>query len=93
MDNTKYHTMDVKKCCQSKLGIEFRSGNEYNGWFILNGQKAARVTIPKGRKPIPPKTYKSMARQLKLTTTELDQLLQCPMTWQNYQQLIRNRTL
>jgi len=70
--------MDVKKCCEKKLGIEFRAGNEFNGWLILNGKKTARITIPKGRKPIPPKTYKSMALQLKLTVDELDRLLDCP---------------
>ncbi len=92
MDNKKYHTLDVKKCCQSKLGIAFRSGNEFNGWFELEGYKMARITVPKGRKPIPPKTYKAMASQLKLSVKEFDQLLQCPLSYDIYKQMILERS-
>ena len=87
MDNSKYHTMDVKKCCETKLEITFRSGNELNGWFVLQGKKTARITIPKGRKPIPPKTYKTMAYQLKLTAQEFDDLLACPLSSEEYRNL------
>ena len=93
MDNAKYHTLDIKKCCETKLGIQFRSGNEFNGWFVLNGLKAARITIPKGRKPVPPKTYSSMAGQLKLSTKEFDQLLLCPLTYEDYIGLLYDRNV
>jgi len=53
MDNAKYNTMNVKKCCESKLGIQFRSGNELTGWFELNGYKAARVSVPKEKSLCP----------------------------------------
>jgi hypothetical protein len=92
MDNSKYHTLDVKKCCEAKLQITFRSGNEFNGWFVLQGKKTARITIPKGRKPIPPKTYKTMAYQLKLTTQEFDDLLACPLSLEDYRNLIEQRS-
>ena len=84
--------MNVKKCCESKLGIQFRSGNELTGWFELNGYKAARVTVPKGKKPLPPKTYKSMARQLKLSTDEFDELLKCPLTYKKYKAILMERS-
>jgi len=92
MDNAKYDTRDVKQCCGNKLGIEFRGGKEYNGWYCLDGKKAARITIPKGRKPVPPGTYKSMASQLKLAVGEFDNLLSCLMTRSAYEAKLRDRT-
>ena len=90
MKNASFNTSDVKKCCENKLDIEFRQGKEFNGWFKLAGKKAARITIPKGRKPIPPKTYKSMAKQLKLTTSQFDDLLECPLDREDYNKILNN---
>ena len=87
MKNNKFHTNDVKS--KSKLKIKFRKGKELNGWFILEGKKTARITIPKGRKPIPPKTYKSMASQLKLSIIEFDNLLECPLTRCDYEAILK----
>lgn len=92
MKNSKFCTSDVKKQCEKKLGIEFRSGGEFNGWFWLDNKKVVRVTIPKGRKPIPPKTYKSMANQLKLAVDEFDDLLECPLTREKYELKLRAST-
>lgn len=88
MKNLKFHTLDVKKTCENKLGIAFNKGKELNGWFWLNGKKKKRITIPKGRKPIPPKTYKSMAFQLGLNTVQFDDLLECPMNRESYERII-----
>ncbi len=92
MGNSEYNTRDVKICCENKLGINFRSGKELNGWFKLEGKKACRITIPKGRKDIPPKTYKSMANQLKLKIDEFDNLLKCDLTKMGYQEIISERS-
>ncbi|MEW6265561.1 MAG: hypothetical protein AB1641_21010 [Thermodesulfobacteriota bacterium] len=88
MRNADYHTADVKRICENKLKIAFRHGHEFNGWFELNGIKMARITIPKGRKPIPPKTYKSMSMQLKLTVEQFDRLLECPLSLDQYQEIL-----
>lgn len=88
MKNTSFHTSDVKRCCENKLGIEFRSGKEFNGWFVLRGRKHARITIPKGKKPIPSKTYKAMAIQLKLDVEQFDDLLDCPLTKEAYVKIL-----
>jgi hypothetical protein len=88
-----HNTLDVKRCCEVKLGVSFRPGHECNGWVEINGQKAARITVPKGRKPIPPKTYKSMARQLKLTVSEFDRLLRCPLTADEYIRIALDRSV
>ena len=93
MKNTDFHSRDVKHCCENKLGIQFRQGSEHNGWYTLEGRKVARITVPKGKKPIPPKTYKSMAGQLKLSVGEFDQLLECPLSSKEYEQIVRSKTI
>jgi len=93
MDNAKYHSQDIKTCCERKLDIEFRSGKEFNGWFVLNNKKAARVTVPKGRKPVPRGTYQNMAKQLKLEVSEFDELLSCTLTREEYERLLPDRPL
>ncbi len=92
MRNSEYNTRDVKTCCENKLEISFRSGKELNGWFKFEGKKACRITVPKGRKSIPSKTYKSMANQLKLTLEEFDNLLKCDLTKKGYQEIIAERS-
>ena len=88
MKNSQFDVRDVKRVGEKKLNIEFRSGKEYNGWFKLNGKKAKRITVPKGRKGIPRKTYSSMARQLGLTVGDFDRLLECPLTKDEYEKII-----
>ena len=89
MKNSSFNTHDVKKCCENKLNIDFREGKEFNGWFYLGAKKTARITVPKGRKPIPPKTYKSMAKQLKLNAEEFDELLECTLLHGGYEKIVR----
>ncbi len=85
MRNANYDTSDVKRVCENKLQITFRDGKEFNGWYLLaDGRKAVRITVPKGRKELPPKTYKSMAMQLRLTVSDFDALLECPLTREGY---------
>jgi len=91
MKNANFHTRDVKNICEQKLNIEFRSGKEYNGWYMQNSKKVARITVPKGRKPIHRKTYKSMAMQLKLKVNEFDDLLECPLDKEKYDEILQTR--
>jgi hypothetical protein len=46
------------------------------------------LTVPKGRKGIPRKTYSSMAKQLGLTVGDFDRLLECPLTKDEYEKII-----
>ena len=91
MKNSNFNCHDVKTCCENKLNIDFRGGGELNGWFILNGKKVARITVPKGRKFIPPGTYKTMAKQLKLNIAEFDDLLECPLKKEKYEEILRSK--
>lgn len=90
MKNSQFHTKKVKSVCEKKLEIKFRNGKESNGWFLLDGIKTKRITVPKGRKPIPPKTYKTMAGQLGLSVDEFDSLLECPLKLKGYIEIISN---
>jgi hypothetical protein len=84
----RFNTEDVARICTRKLGIQFRMSGERNGWYIYEGRRVARITVAHGRKPIPPKTYKSMATQLKLTVDQFDELLSCPMSGAEYSDVI-----
>jgi hypothetical protein len=91
MSNGSFNTLDVKRVCETKLEINFRDGKEYNGWYSLDGRKAVRITVPKGRKDIPPKTYSSMANQLLLTEEEFKSLLECPLSHEAYVEILRKQ--
>lgn len=84
MDHHKYNTHTVKSRCENKLKINFRKNKEFNGWFEYDGRKICRITIPTGRKPIPPKTYKSFANQLKVSVDFFDGLMRCPNSYKEY---------
>ncbi len=90
MKNTQFNAKAIKKVGENKLDIEFRSGKEFNGWFKLKGIKTKRITIPKGRKGIMRKTYSSMAKQLGLSVSNFDLLLECPLTKIKYEEIISN---
>ena len=89
MKNSQFNAHDVKKRCEGKLDIAFKGSHELNGWFVLDDKKVARITVPHGRKFVPPKTYKSMATQLKLSIDEFDDLLECPLDRQKYESIIK----
>ncbi len=91
MDNNKYNTNDIKRICENKLKIVFRDGSEFNGWFWFEGRKIYRITVPKGRKDIPPKTYKSMATQLGLEVNQFDNMLECTLLLIHYEEIIRGK--
>jgi hypothetical protein len=92
MKNTSFNTHDIKKRCEKKLNIEFpkKKSKEFNGWYRLDNKKTARITIPKGRKFVPHKTYKSMATQLKLNVAQFDDLLECPLDQEGYEKILRD---
>lgn len=94
MNNAQHNTLDVKTVCENKLDIEFRAGGkEYNGWFEHNGKKITRITVPKGRKPIPRRTYQKMAEQLRLTIPEFDDFLACPFKFKDYMESLRKQKI
>jgi hypothetical protein len=88
MKNAQYNSNEIKKICENKLSINFRSGKEFNGWFKFNGKRIARITVPKGKKEVPRGTYKSMANQLKLKVNQFDDFLECDINYNEYIEII-----
>lgn len=93
MSRAQHDCSDVKAQCERKLAVSFREGKEYNGWYLHDGKKIRRVTVPKGRKPLKPGTYANMARQLALTSRQLDDLLDCPLNLQGYVAALKEQNL
>ena len=75
----------------NKLNINFKSKKHFSGWILLDGEKAARIIIPKGRNTAGLILFKSMAKDLYLDTGEFDELLACPMTTTQYLTILRER--
>jgi len=91
--NSKFDTNYVKTICENKLNIKFRKGRHFTGWFVVGGTHIAPITVAMGRKPIPRKTYQTMARQLKLTAEQFDGLLECPIKMKEYMDILRKQNL
>ena len=79
MKNSQFNSHDIKMKCEHKLGMNFDGKKELNARMRYKG-KFIRVTVPKGRKRLPPKTYKTIANQLYLSTSQFDNLLSCPFS-------------
>jgi len=88
MSYSGYRANDVKKCCENKLKIDFRGSKEMHGWFLLQGRKAAMITVPKGRKKVGKGLYHSMASQLRLSNDEFKDLLVCPLDKSGYERIL-----
>ncbi|MCX7011948.1 MAG: hypothetical protein NTW86_05170 [Candidatus Sumerlaeota bacterium] len=81
----------TSKALTDKLRLRFGSGKERNGWYELDGRKILRVTMPKGRGPLPTGTANSIRNQVKLTVEEFGDLLQCPLSGTDYEAIVRTK--
>lgn len=80
-----YNSSDVLKPCRIKLQIDFRAnGPHYTGWYVLDGAKWARTSVPKGDKPIGPGLFLQMAKDLHLSKCDFTRLLDCPLSGDEY---------
>jgi len=88
MKNSQFNAQQIKNVCENKLEITFGGSKEYNGWYFKEGIKINRITIPKGRKYVPPGTYGNMAKQLNLSIFEFDGLLGCSVNREDYDNIL-----
>jgi len=80
-----YSSLGVLKPCETKLNVEFRAtGPHFTGWYLLDGVKWVRISVPKGRKPIGPILFGQMAKELKLDKGDFARLLDCPLSADEY---------
>jgi hypothetical protein len=82
----------VTRALEGKVGLDFRSGKERVAWYILEGKKLFTVHAPKKhRGDLPPGTAAGIRNDLKLTTTQFNKLVTCPISGADYQQIVRQK--
>ena len=84
MPRQQSNSDELRRRCETKLRIHFRSNKEQNGWFEHNGVRLRRITIPLGRKPLKIGTFRNMARRLIVSPQQLDGVTDCPFGYDEY---------
>jgi len=86
-----YRPTKLADCLEYKLGIDYGKGHERTGWYILQGKKILRVTVPKGHSgEVSPKIINKVIGSLRLNREEFRLLYNCPWTSSDYEKKIRN---
>jgi len=88
--NVKYR--DLITALERKVGLDFRQGKERNAKYELNGKVRLRVTAPKKHgSDILPGTAKAIRSQLALDTGQFLDLVNCPMTGADFEEIMRHK--
>ncbi len=88
-----YTKQDIAHAIERKLKIKPRSQSEKNVWYTLDGKKILRVTYPQGRGQIKKGTVNSIINQLKLNKNQFKDLVICPLSGKEYEDIIRTMGL
>jgi hypothetical protein len=89
MPRLNYNPKDLTNALESKLGITFRDGKERTGWFEVDGKKQIRFTIPHVHRSWGKGTISDIRRASKLTNSQFDDLVRCPLSRSGYQRILR----
>lgn len=81
---------DIEKVFK-KLELELRSTNHIYGWLVINGKKILRVHYSFGKGNIPAKVSDKIRGQLKLTQQNLRELIDCPLSKEDYLKIIQEK--
>ena len=92
MAKTSYRSNEVLHIVETKLNATTRSRSHNTCWYYLNDKKHHKVTIPHGRKSLPSGTLRAIIRQLLLTPDEFDLLMECPLTGDQYEEIVRGKS-
>ena len=85
MSKSTFRANEVYNIISNKLEIQFRtSGPHFTGWYILEGKKTHRISVPKGRKPLSTGVQKDIREKLRLGEEEFFSLIECPMKGKDY---------
>jgi hypothetical protein len=85
---------ELIRALEQKVGLSFRTGRERNAWYVLDGKKVLRVTVPKDHKgTVGTGLADQIRKNLKLTKLEFKDLLACPITGSDYERIIRDKGL
>jgi hypothetical protein len=81
---------DVQKIFQ-KLELEVRSTHYIYGWLVIYGEKVLRVHYSFGKGNIPAKISEKIRGQLKLDQNNLKNLIDCPLSKEDYLDILREK--
>ena len=84
-----FKKQEVQRAIEKKLGLKPESGKENNVYVEFEGLERTRVTYPKGRGDINPKTVASIRKQLKLGWDDFTDLIKCPLSASDYEKIIK----
>ena len=85
----RYTPRQLGSACDAKLNISFRGGKHRAGWYVLDGKKLFRVTIPNAHSSWGPPVQKALFRNTRLSAEEFDDLVRCPMSGPQYAERAR----
>ncbi len=74
-----------------KLDLKVRSTGHNYGWLIVNGRKILRVHYSHGKGDIPSIVANKMRGQLKLSQKDFSELLNCPLTYEGYLNILKQK--
>ena len=74
-----------------KLDLKVRSTGHNYGWLIVNGRKILRVHYSHGKGDIPFIVANKIRGQLKLSQKDFLELLNCPLTYEGYLNILKQK--
>lgn len=77
----------------NKLSLEVRSTGHNYGWLVVKGKKVLRVHYSHGRGDIPEKIVNKIRGQLKLAQRDFKDLVGCPLTYDDYIDILKQKGL
>ncbi len=74
-----------------KIGIDYRRGKHFNGWYELGGKQIHPVNIGNPHEGVNKLVLGNVRKQLWVDDNGFDRLLRCPMKGPEYARLVRTR--
>lgn len=89
MARLNFSPKDITAALESKLRVDFRNGKERNGWFILDGKKIIRFTIPHVHSTWGKGTVGDVRRKSRLDQQQFKDLVECPLSLTEFEEIQR----
>ncbi len=77
----------------NKLSLEVRSTGHNYGWLVVKGKKILRVHYSHGKGDIPERVVNKIRGQLKLAQKDFKKLITCPLTYDDYIAILKQKGL
>ena len=83
---------DIQKLFK-KLNLEVRSTKHRYGWLVVDGKKILRVHYSHGKGDVVGKISDKIRNQLRLTQDDFSNLINCPLSAEQYTEILRDKGL